>query len=716
MSIDFTAINAAALSQLRTLVTECWPNGHFEGVEYVGGGTINGGPGSSFKVNTQNGRWADFGGNEKGRDVVSLYAAFRGTSQSDAARYLAQRLGVNGAAGNGKAGAHRASGDLDVEILSVVPPNAPNVNGLASFLKHKKLGDKEVTGCVRFDYRDADGFWRFSTFRFDYVVTDDGTTRIAKDIFPAVVGRKKSSGRLDWYSKWLPKPRTLYALDLLAKRPDCTALLHEGEAKTDAANALPDFNYVSVSFSAGANRVGESDFGPLADASVILFPDNDAPGFQAMIDAARLIESEQTKLHGSVLHSVRFVCPAPTWPDGYDIKNLIKEEHWDAARLGAFIEQNLLTFEEFRDYAAQRTQEGGAQKADPFKGTVASAVKRKPVEWYWRDHVAFGKLTDVQGDPDKGKTLVVLTLAAIMSSAGTLPNGEKVESGKVLFFSDEDGGGDTLVPRLTVAGAVLDNIKIFSTDDEGDPPTIPDDTDRLEATIREFSAKLVVFDPLDSFLSEKINTISNQSIRRCLSKLARLANRTNAAIIVIRHLNKDSKGTKAMYRGGGSIGMNGAARDVLLSAEQPGKPGEYALASVKNNLGLPPPLVPTEGFKIEAVNLPDVITAPVIRWTGVVPLSADDLLRGEQPAKQRGPQPSKREAAMELILEELADHLAHLSKPILEEGKRQGLSYDTMMDAADACGVTKFRDPPGRNGLWYWQLPQAKQDEEEECF
>jgi hypothetical protein len=57
---------------------------------------------------------------------------------------------------------------------------------------------------------------------------------------------------------------------------------------------------------------------------------------------------------------------------------------------------------------------------------------------------------------------------------------------------------------------------------------------------------------------------------------------------VIRHLNK-AAGGNALYRGGGSIGIVGAARSGLLIAKHPEDDGRRVLASIKSNLAAPAP-------------------------------------------------------------------------------------------------------------------------------
>jgi hypothetical protein len=100
--IDFAGINAAALPALPALCARWMPGGKRIGREYV---TLN--PtradrrAGSFKVNLQTGRWADFATGDKGGDVVSLAAYLFGLRQTDAARRLADALGISEGARRG---------------------------------------------------------------------------------------------------------------------------------------------------------------------------------------------------------------------------------------------------------------------------------------------------------------------------------------------------------------------------------------------------------------------------------------------------------------------------------------------------------------------------------------------------------------------------------------------------------------------------------------
>jgi hypothetical protein len=93
--IDFDAINRAALADLPALLRRWLPDGRIVGAEYIARNPRrhDRNPGS-FKINLRTGRWSDFATGDKGGDVVSLAAYLAGTGQAEAARSLAEMLGV----------------------------------------------------------------------------------------------------------------------------------------------------------------------------------------------------------------------------------------------------------------------------------------------------------------------------------------------------------------------------------------------------------------------------------------------------------------------------------------------------------------------------------------------------------------------------------------------------------------------------------------------
>ncbi|NKE43556.1 hypothetical protein HB662_02125 [Roseomonas frigidaquae] len=92
--LDFAAINRAALPHLGTLCIRWLPGGKQQGDEWRCG-DLRGTPGRSCSVNLASGKWADFAAGISGGDVISLAAAIHNLSQAEAARSLAEMLGLD---------------------------------------------------------------------------------------------------------------------------------------------------------------------------------------------------------------------------------------------------------------------------------------------------------------------------------------------------------------------------------------------------------------------------------------------------------------------------------------------------------------------------------------------------------------------------------------------------------------------------------------------
>ena len=95
-SIDFEKINRVALGRLPDLLHRWLPDGRQEGHEWVcrNPRRADKRPGS-FRVNLTTAKWADFATNDRGGDPVSLAAFLSGLTQVEAARALAEMLGID---------------------------------------------------------------------------------------------------------------------------------------------------------------------------------------------------------------------------------------------------------------------------------------------------------------------------------------------------------------------------------------------------------------------------------------------------------------------------------------------------------------------------------------------------------------------------------------------------------------------------------------------
>ena len=105
----------------------------------------------------------------------------------------------------------------------------------------------------------------------------------------------------------------------------------------------------------------------------------------------------------------------------------------------------------------------------------------------------------------------------------------------------------------------------------------------IESAAAACGARLLVIDPLMAYLTG-VDASRDQDVRRALFRLARLAERLGCAVVCLRHLNK-THGDKAIYRGGGSIGIIGAGAVGSAGGARPRRPAPAPLGDDQEQSG-----------------------------------------------------------------------------------------------------------------------------------
>ena len=175
---------------------------------------------------------------------------------------------------------------------------------------------------------------------------------------------------------------------------------------------------------------------------------------------------------------------------------------------------------------------------------------------------------------------------------------------------------------MIAAGADLTKVRaIRPMKNDKDIISVPADISTIiEGEIEKAKAKLLIIDPLSAFMHGDPNKDSD--VRKALTPLAEMAQRTGVAVVVVRHFNKNVD-TRALYRGGGSIGIIGAARSALAVAQHPNDDELRVLVPQKANLSK----------KAQSLSYTIVTAengAARIEWRGTVNLNADELLNVNQ--------------------------------------------------------------------------------------
>lgn len=335
-------------------------------------------------------------------------------------------------------------------------------------------------------------------------------------------------------------------------------------------------------------------------------------------------------------------------------------------------------------------------------GTLMSEIQSERLSWLWPGRIPAGKLVVVDGDPGLGKTTLALDIAARISRGHAMPDGTGGgEPAGIVIMSAEDGPGDTIRPRLEAAGANLEKILFLADcpdDQGGHPPVLPDDLPWIEKAIERVAAELVIIDPLMAHLGGDTNAHRDQDVRRVLRRMADLAETTSAAIVVIRHLNK-ATGGNALYRGGGSIGIIGAARSGLLVARDPDDQGEESrgrvLATTKCNLAKE---AGSLKFHLEEAEAKGITTSKIV-WDGISQHAADALL-----AQADGEEKSALQEAAE-FLDGLLTGGAVEASEVKRSAKSNGISERTLYKAKQSLDILSRREGFGRDMRSFWELP-----------
>lgn len=316
-----------------------------------------------------------------------------------------------------------------------------------------------------------------------------------------------------------------------------------------------------------------------------------------------------------------------------------------------------------------------------------SSVEAKDIEWLMPPLIPYGMITIMEGDPGVGKSYLAMHIAAQVSIGGSLPGVDKLDRGRVLYLSAEDDPAYTIRPRIDAMGGDPSRIRIqadyLSLDDAG--------LKELFDEVRRKPPSLIIMDPLFAYVPGTQDMYRPNVIRSLLSQLRDIAEYGDTAVLIIRHLTK-TKRDKAIYQGGGSMDVIGAARSAFLVAQHPNDPDQKIVAHVKHNIA---PRGTSWVYEL-VQEVPDGV--PVLKWIGPSDLTIEDLMGGDD---------DDRKSAVDEAIDFLRDELRDGPKPVAQieaRGQARGIAKRTIDRARKEIGVKSKKS----RGIWMIRLPDDK--------
>lgn len=173
-----------------------------------------------------------------------------------------------------------------------------------------------------------------------------------------------------------------------------------------------------------------------------------------------------------------------------------------------------------------------------------SDIEEEEIEWLLPNYLVKGEVNILSAEGGSGKGFVTAALLSGLTR-GVMPEflhnnlPWSFEPQTVLYLTSEDSASKVLKPRLRMAGANLDNVQFIDKGNEIlQNISFSDENGTLDILLDSLRPALVVFDPIQSFLPEKIRMEARNQMRRCINHLSVFGAKYGTTFLLFCHTNK----------------------------------------------------------------------------------------------------------------------------------------------------------------------------------
>ena len=323
-------------------------------------------------------------------------------------------------------------------------------------------------------------------------------------------------------------PRPLYLLPQLLAQSELGGgvLVVEGEKTVLGALFYEDKWAVTTSIG-GAAAPHKTDWSPVENRAVVIWPDHDEPGQKYAETVAELCREAGAS-------SISVVQVPEEWPEKWDLADLLPE--------GATAD----TIDELMLDARPWPDDGFELLSDLFKAPDT------PTEWVLDKLFPVGATSILGARPGAGKSSIARNLA--MCVADGLPFlGRGVKQGRVMVAALEENR-KMVIKAFRTMGATGNNLYLRSLD------MTEDGLETLRSAIKRIDPVLITIDTLgDFFMGQDVN--EHKIMKPALAKLHRLAEATGVHIHIVHHDKKEDTGPDSLL---GSVAIGGGVDSSWL--------------------------------------------------------------------------------------------------------------------------------------------------------